>query len=630
MKKTAEDVGKVVGTAIAGGVAVASAALISWTREINELSEQTRILSDLSGTSSTVFQQWAVGARSVGIEQDKLSDILKDTRERIGEFVRSGGGEMADFFENIAPKVGVTADQFARLSGPEAMQLYVDSLEKAGVGQNEMVAYMEAMASDSTKLIPLLADGGREMRAWGDAAEKAGAIMSDQMIVAMKDSQEQIDKLKLSYLGVKIEVVEGITPAIEKFAALLNDAETREGLATVANGLVTITTKAIEAAAAIGKLGGQYMDFLSDRGFLKTGDDSTMAQLEARRSKLQGALGKTDGYIGRLLYGDKTADELRKELAEVEADIAGFPFRGVTSTSTTTAGSPKPSSGGNPPRPAGTTSRTKATKELTEAEKLYQEVMEVNAEIDQMAAEHQTELVIAEGNRVLAKHKAIEATDEFIKQLEWENSLIGATNIELETEAALRYAGADATEEQRQSIADLIAERELDREAMAAQVEMMDAARDSARGFFADLYEGVGAWDALKDAAGRFADKLYEMATDQLIDQILGKKGDSGGGAYGDALGSIFGALFGGARAGGGPVDAGKAYLVGENGPEMVVPRASGTVVPAMQTASLMGGGGGFNQTLQFALAAPTDPRTQQQIAQRVGFETQRASNRNR
>lgn len=36
----------------------------------------------------------------------------------------------------------------------------------------------------------------------------------------------------------------------------------------------------------------------------------------------------------------------------------------------------------------------------------------------------------------------------------------------------------------------------------------------------------------------------------------------------------------GGARAEGGPVDAGKSYLVGENGPETFVPSENGTIVP--------------------------------------------------
>jgi phage-related minor tail protein len=36
----------------------------------------------------------------------------------------------------------------------------------------------------------------------------------------------------------------------------------------------------------------------------------------------------------------------------------------------------------------------------------------------------------------------------------------------------------------------------------------------------------------------------------------------------------------GGARASGGPVDAGLAYLVGEQGPELFVPQAGGSIVP--------------------------------------------------
>lgn len=50
--------------------------------------------------------------------------------------------------------------------------------------------------------------------------------------------------------------------------------------------------------------------------------------------------------------------------------------------------------------------------------------------------------------------------------------------------------------------------------------------------------------------------------------------------------------FFGGGRASGGSMMAGNAYLVGEHGPELVIPRHSGTVVNANQTAGTMGNGG--------------------------------------
>lgn len=43
-------------------------------------------------------------------------------------------------------------------------------------------------------------------------------------------------------------------------------------------------------------------------------------------------------------------------------------------------------------------------------------------------------------------------------------------------------------------------------------------------------------------------------------------------------------------RAMGGPVSAGTPYLVGERGPELVVPSGNGNVIPAGKTASMMGG----------------------------------------
>ena len=57
-----------------------------------------------------------------------------------------------------------------------------------------------------------------------------------------------------------------------------------------------------------------------------------------------------------------------------------------------------------------------------------------------------------------------------------------------------------------------------------------------------------------------------------------------GGAGYGDR--------FGGARAAGGPVTAGTPYLVGERGPEIVVPGQSGTVIPNHRIG--VGGGGGM------------------------------------
>jgi len=154
---------------------------------------EVRNLSQLVGISTDSFQALAYGAKSVGIDQQKFADIIKDVNDKVGDFLSTGGGELKDFFEVIAPKVGITADNFRRLSGPEALQLYVSSLEKAGVNQKQMTFYMEAIADNATLLLPLLRNNGQAMQEMGKKAEEAGVIMGQK---ALDDSKKYNDELK--------------------------------------------------------------------------------------------------------------------------------------------------------------------------------------------------------------------------------------------------------------------------------------------------------------------------------------------------------------------------------------------------------------------------------------------------
>lgn len=169
----------------------AIAAGVSAARAATEISNLARA----ANTNTTTFQKWAAAARTVRVEQDKVSDILKDMTDHVGEFLSTGGGPLADFFENIAPKVGVTAEQFARLSGPEALQLYVSSLEKAGVSQSQMTFYLEAMSGDLTSLLPLLKNNGAELKRLGEAADQSGAIYTPEEIAAGKEMQKVFDEI---------------------------------------------------------------------------------------------------------------------------------------------------------------------------------------------------------------------------------------------------------------------------------------------------------------------------------------------------------------------------------------------------------------------------------------------------
>ena len=201
--------------AAAAGVTTALAAM---TRTTIAVANQTQQFAQVANTAPEAFQRWAGASRTVGIEQEKLADILKDVNDRVGDFLSTGGGPMADFFERVAPRVGVTADQFARLSGPEALQLYVDTLQRAGLSQQEMTFYLEAMASDATRLLPLLRNGGAEMARLGAQADNLGAVLDASAIQALQRTQIALVGVGQVFEGIRNRIGVALAPSVEWLA----------------------------------------------------------------------------------------------------------------------------------------------------------------------------------------------------------------------------------------------------------------------------------------------------------------------------------------------------------------------------------------------------------------------------
>lgn len=257
-RKQVEKNAKAVGTAIGAGVAAGVTALAAITvSAINSASEITNLAS-VANVSTSDFQKLAAGAKTVGIEQDKLSDILKDVNDKVGDFLNTGGGEMADFFEQIAPKVGVTAEQFRNLSGSQALGLYVSSLEKAKVSQSDMTFYLEAIANDATLLLPLLRNNSEGFKRFGDAAEAAGAIMDDKTIRAAQELKAATWLVDQSVSGLSNQITSAMLPTLANFATRLSDTTINGVLAKRVSDDLAASLRAL-GKFAVGTVAGIHL-----------------------------------------------------------------------------------------------------------------------------------------------------------------------------------------------------------------------------------------------------------------------------------------------------------------------------------------------------------------------------------
>lgn len=106
-------------------------------------------------------------------------------------------------------------------------------------------------------------------------------------------------------------------------------------------------------------------------------------------------------------------------------------------------------------------------------------------------------------------------------------------------------------------------------------------------GVFDALISGGNVFQALGQAIKALVVDLIKAAARMLIIKLITNAISPGLGTATSGLGGLLGALSG--RAAGGPMAAGRTYLVGENGPEVFRSSTSGTMIPNNQLSGLAG-----------------------------------------
>jgi len=171
------------------------------------------------------------------------------------------------------------------------------------------------------------------------------------------------------------------------------------------------------------------------------------------------------------------------------------------------------------------------------------------------------------------------AIEKLQEQLAVERELIGTSEAYQKVRQAL---GEEFSTTSPQVIAGLVQEAtetqrliDLDNQ----RISLLGTVKSAMEDTLMSIVDGTkSAKDAFKTMAAEIIKELYRVyVVQQLVNSVSGFFAPSSG---------VPG------RAAGGSMMANMAYMVGEKGPELVIPRHSGTVVNAKQTANAIGGGG--------------------------------------
>lgn len=126
------------------------------------------------------------------------------------------------------------------------------------------------------------------------------------------------------------------------------------------------------------------------------------------------------------------------------------------------------------------------------------------------------------------------------------------------------------------------AERDLVRDqARQAKRETESLGRDIGLVFTSAAGEAIREWQGFRELINSIGKDLLQLSYKLLVAKpIENALSQTIGGAGGFNLAKFVSGIFGGFLAEGGPVSTGRAYVVGERGPELFVPKSAGTIVP--------------------------------------------------
>ncbi|AGN51394.1 tail tape measure protein [Vibrio phage jenny 12G5] len=536
---------------VTAGMVAAGAAVAATTIAIAAQVVATDNLRRVSGLSIDQFEASAFAAQQYGLGVEQLGDAFKDTSERIGDFIATGGGPLQDF----ADVMGYTADQtlaFARevegLSGKDVLVRMVSELENAGASTEEMSFALEGMASDLTLLLPLLQNGGKEFDRLTQAMGAVTVPLDQEDIDTFRDLNEAVG-LVTGAMGSLLN--EAVLPLVQPMTELAEAtaffiASLNEGTeAQLTSELVDLTERSRELKESIEANESAWGRLTNVATFESTDNDVLIKELDEVNAKID----ETRGKLTNLRFG--TTDSEGSTPLELQMSPV-IPSSSVSA----------PTTGG------------------TEEINFLQEQADLRVEIirqsllteDQLKAEQlERDIESIENSTLLEQEQA--------------DLLLGVWEEYYADKEAVAAAAADEIERQSK------------REAAAQEAQTRKAA-DAWDTMTQDLKSTLGEQNALYKASATVnaTIKAYEAANSAyaalagvpIVGPALGAA--AAGVAVAAGLANV--AAINSSRAQGGQVNAGDSVLVGERGAEIVTFGQGGRVTPNSQ----IGGANGQSQ----------------------------------
>ena len=632
IEKIAFGAGKAIGTGIrfaAVGIAAATTALTALTVQSINYADELQDLSGKLGISTEQLSKWAYVANLSGTDIETVARSVNllgknlaaaaDPTSKMGETFAALGISVKDAAGNLR-------------SAEDVLPEIADRFKALDNQTTETALALQLFGKSGAEMLEFLNRGAGGIKDLEDELASLGGVISTDTARAAEQFKDELSKLQIVGRGLGLQIAQELLPTLidtaQEFRQLVKDGD-------LAANIVGVISAAMSAGV---KATGYY------NTAVQIATESLVAFV-----RLSVASATITQNVATFGYADGTVASSIKEQADAVRDLVAAREKLVAQRDAGGAGPTvtmiDPGEGLEAWKQEKTLAAeagvlqerlnkllegsTDATKRNTGAKKEKNEVdREALALQRELAREAEEEQEMYRESLRLVKDN-IDAAKRVSDDLAFEVELMGLSNREREKAITLRgleLEGQLAYGKQIQENIDTLY-NEMER------VELMDGFRDSFQNFFVDVISGTeSVSDAFKNMLDDINAMILQRIAENWVEQLFGAMGTSQGGAAGGNWFQMLAGIFGGGRANGGWAAANTLYEVNERGLEMASVGGRDFMLTGNQPVQVTPNhklGGGVSQVNQFTIQGRIDRRTEDQIAQKVGWKTQTAMARN-
>lgn len=302
-----------VGTASVGlGIALANMGAQS-----AETQKQLELMAKQNNMSAEEMNKYGIAVSTTGISIEQFGDILKDTNDKIGDFLSTGGGGLQDYFDTIKGKLDRTAADFRGLSSLDTLKMIQRDLDAVGASTAQQTFVMESLASDASKLSGILRMNESEIDNMLKSYAVNRASLSQQTMKDIDATMKNMDMLQNNFNVALAESFSGLIKLAGAMSKSVSDTLAGIGNNARASNIGNAYTK------------GNYKVDSKNAGELLGTDINAIRKQIIDNAVLSNSISMKDQLSAVIEQGDNYGNWIRSQgeaaakpiLEQLEADI---------------------------------------------------------------------------------------------------------------------------------------------------------------------------------------------------------------------------------------------------------------------------------------------------------------------